>query len=106
MMLVNIPRIIFNSLYFECILKNIVFMGAHNEELHNLYSSSNIIRMVKSRRMRQAGPVTNGANRNACGKVRRKRPLGRPRRRRVNNVKNGSYRDTMGWYGLDRPGSG
>jgi hypothetical protein len=29
----------------------------HNEELHNLYSSSNIIRMIKSRRMRWAGHV-------------------------------------------------
>jgi hypothetical protein len=29
----------------------------HNEELHNLYSSSNIIRMIKSRRMRWAGYV-------------------------------------------------
>jgi hypothetical protein len=32
-----------------------------------------------------------------------KRPLGRPRRRWVDN---GSYRDRMGWYGLDRSGSG
>jgi hypothetical protein len=29
----------------------------HNEELHNLYSSPNIIRMIKSRRMRWAGNV-------------------------------------------------
>jgi hypothetical protein len=29
----------------------------HNEELHNLYSSPNIIRMIKSRRMRWAGHV-------------------------------------------------
>jgi hypothetical protein len=29
----------------------------HNEELHNLYSSPNIIRMIKSRRMRRAGQV-------------------------------------------------
>jgi hypothetical protein len=29
----------------------------HNEELHNLYSSQNIIRMIKSRRMRSAGHV-------------------------------------------------
>jgi hypothetical protein len=29
----------------------------HNEELHNLYSSPNIIRMIKSRRMRWAGYV-------------------------------------------------
>jgi hypothetical protein len=30
----------------------------HNEELHNLYSSPNIVRMIKSRRMRWAGHVT------------------------------------------------
>jgi hypothetical protein len=29
----------------------------HNEELHNLYSSSNIIRIIKSRKMRRAGHV-------------------------------------------------
>jgi hypothetical protein len=30
----------------------------HNEELHNLYSSPNIIRMIKSRRMRWTGHIT------------------------------------------------
>jgi hypothetical protein len=38
----------------------------HNDELHNLYSSPNITRMIKSRRMRWAGNVTRkGENRNA-----------------------------------------
>jgi hypothetical protein len=38
----------------------------HNEELHNLYSSPNIIRMIKSRRMRRAGHVARrGEKRNA-----------------------------------------
>jgi hypothetical protein len=38
----------------------------HNEELHNFYSSQNIIRMFKSRRMRWAGHVARmGATRNA-----------------------------------------
>jgi hypothetical protein len=38
----------------------------HNEELHNLYSSPNIIRIIESRRMRLAGHVAiMGANRNA-----------------------------------------
>jgi hypothetical protein len=38
----------------------------HNEELHNLYSSPSIIRMITSRRMRLAGYVTRmGENRNA-----------------------------------------
>jgi hypothetical protein len=38
----------------------------HNEELHNLYSSPNIIRMIKSRRMRWAGHLARmGESRNA-----------------------------------------
>jgi hypothetical protein len=64
----------------------------HNEELHNLYSSPNIIRMIKSRRMRRAGHVTRmGEKRNAytilMEKPEGKRPLGRPRRRWVDNIK-------------------
>jgi hypothetical protein len=64
----------------------------HNEELHNLYSSPSIIRMIKSRRMRWAGHVRRvGDNRNACrilvGKPEGKRPLGRPRRRWVDKIK-------------------
>jgi hypothetical protein len=55
----------------------------HNEELHNLYSSPYIIRMIKSRRMRWAGHVARmGETRNAYrilgGKPEGKRPLGRP----------------------------
>jgi hypothetical protein len=55
----------------------------HNEELHNLYSSPNIIRMIKSRRMRWAGQVARmGEKRNAyrilVGKPEGRRPLGRP----------------------------
>jgi hypothetical protein len=58
----------------------------HNEELHNLYSSPDIIRQVKSRRMRSAGHVTRmGEERKVykvlMGKPEGKRPLGRPRRR-------------------------
>jgi hypothetical protein len=64
----------------------------HNEELHNLYSSPNIIRMIKSRRMRRAGHVARmGETRNAyrilVEKPEGKRPLGRPRRRWVDNIK-------------------
>jgi hypothetical protein len=63
----------------------------HNEELHNLYSLPNIIRMIKKRRMRWAGHVARmGEKRNACrilGKPEGKRPLGRPRRRWVDNIK-------------------
>jgi hypothetical protein len=64
----------------------------HNEELHNLYSSPSIIRIIKSRRMRWAGHVTRmGEKRNVyrllVGKPEGKRPLGRPRRRWIDNIK-------------------
>jgi hypothetical protein len=80
----------------------------HNE-LHNLYSSPSIIIMIKSTRMRWAGHVARmGAKSNAykilVGKPGGKRPLGRPRRRRVDHVK--IDLDRMGWYGLDWSGSG
>jgi hypothetical protein len=63
----------------------------HNEELRNLYSSPSI-RMFKSRRMRCAGHVARmGEKRNAyiilVGKPEGKRPVGRTRRRWLNNVK-------------------
>jgi hypothetical protein len=63
----------------------------HNEKFHNLYFSRNVIRRFKSRRMRGAGPVVhNRENRNAyrvlVGKPEGKRPLGRPRRRWVDNI--------------------
>jgi hypothetical protein len=58
----------------------------HNEELYSLYSSPDIIRLVKSRRMRWAGHVARmGEERKvykvSVGKSEGKRPLGRPRRR-------------------------
>jgi hypothetical protein len=64
----------------------------HSEELRNLYSSPNIIRMIKSRRMRWAGHVAQkGETRNAyrilVGKREGKRPLGRRRRRWADNIK-------------------
>jgi hypothetical protein len=63
-----------------------------NEELHDLYSSPSKIRIIKSRRMRWAEHVERiGQKRNAqrilVGKPERKRPLGRPRRLGVNNIK-------------------
>jgi hypothetical protein len=66
----------------------------HNEELHNLYSSPSVIRIIKSRRMRWAGHVARmGEKRNVCrllvGKPEGKRPLGRPRRRGMDNIKMG-----------------
>jgi hypothetical protein len=63
----------------------------HNEELHNLYSSPNIIRMMKSRSMRWAGHVPRmGETRNVymilVGKPEGKRALGRPKHRWVDNI--------------------
>jgi hypothetical protein len=64
----------------------------HNEELNNLYSSPSIIRIIKSRRMKWAGHVARlGEKRNvyrlSVGKPEGKRPLGRPRRRWIDNIK-------------------
>jgi hypothetical protein len=59
----------------------------HNEELHNLYSSPDNIRQIKSRRMRWAGHVARMGEKSKVyiqglmGKPEGKRPLGRPRRR-------------------------
>jgi hypothetical protein len=76
----------------------------HNEELHNLYSSLNIIRMIKSRRMRWAGHVARiGEKMNAyripVGKPEGKRPLGRGIRRWMDNIKI-NFRE-IGWDGVD-----
>jgi hypothetical protein len=64
---------------------NILSVKLHNEELHNLYSSPSIIRMIKSRKIRWAGHTARmGEKRNAytilVGKPEGKRPLGRTRR--------------------------
>jgi hypothetical protein len=64
----------------------------HNDELHSLYSSPNIVRVVKSRRMRCAGHVAlmgegRGVYRVLVGRPERKRPLGRPRCRWEDNIK-------------------
>ncbi|KAJ4435460.1 hypothetical protein ANN_18076 [Periplaneta americana] len=64
----------------------------HNTELHALYSSHDIIRKIKSRRLRWAGHVARmSESRNAyrvlVGTPEGKRPLGRPRRRWENNIK-------------------
>ena len=64
----------------------------HNEELNDLYSSPNIVRVIKSRKMRWAGHVARmceerGVYRVLVGKPEGKRPLGRPRRRCVDNIR-------------------
>jgi len=65
----------------------------HNEELNDLYSSPNSVRVIKSRRMRRAGHVARmgeerGVYRVLVGKPEGTRPLGRPRRRWVDNIRN------------------
>jgi len=64
----------------------------HNEELRDLYSLPNIVRVVKSRIMRWAGHVAHmeegsGVHRVLVGKPEGKRPLGKPRRRWEDNIK-------------------
>jgi hypothetical protein len=77
----------------------------HNEELNDLYSSPNIIRVTKSRRMRWAGHVERmgekrGTYRILVGRPEGRRPLGRPRHRWEDNIK--MDLQTVGWrHGLD-----
>jgi hypothetical protein len=64
----------------------------HNDELHCLYSSPNIVRLIKSRRMRWEGHMARmgegrGVYRVLVGRPEGKRPLGRPRRRWEDNIK-------------------
>ena len=81
----------------------------HNEELNDLYCSPNIVRVIKSRRMRWAGHVAcmveeRGVYRVLVGKPEGKRPLGRPRRRWVGNIRWISRRWDVGiWTGLGWP---
>jgi hypothetical protein len=76
----------------------------HNEELRDLNSSPSIIRMINSRRVRWEGHVARmGDKRNACrllvGKPEGKRPLGRLRRRWVNNIR--MELGEVGWGDVD-----
>jgi hypothetical protein len=64
----------------------------HNDELHSLYSSLNIVRVIKSRRLRWAGHVAcmgegRGVYSVLVGRPKGKRPLGRPRHRWEDNIK-------------------
>jgi len=64
----------------------------HNEKLNDLYSSPNIVRVIKSRRMRWAGNVARigekrGVYRVMVWKPEGNRPSGRPRRRWVDNIR-------------------
>jgi hypothetical protein len=64
----------------------------HDDELHSLYSAPNIVRLIKSRRMRWVGHVAcmgerRGVYRVLVGRPKGKRPLGRPRHRWEDNIK-------------------
>jgi hypothetical protein len=76
----------------------------HNKELHDLCSSPSIIRIIKSRMMRWAGHVARmGEKRNAyrllVGKLEGEGPLGRPRRRWVDNIR--MDLGEVGWGNVD-----
>jgi len=80
----------------------------HNKELNDLYPSPNIVRVIKSRRMRRAGHVARmgeerGLYRVFVGKPEGKRPLGRPRLRWVDNIRM-DFQEVgcgyMDWIGL------
>jgi hypothetical protein len=76
----------------------------HNKELHDLYSSPSIIRIIKWRRMSLAGHVARmrekrNAYRLFVGKPEGKRPLGRPRRGWVDNIR--MDLGEVGWGDVD-----
>jgi hypothetical protein len=64
----------------------------HNDEIHSLYSSPNIVRVIKARMMRWARHMARmgegrGVYRVLVGRPESKIPLGKPRRRREDNIK-------------------
>jgi hypothetical protein len=91
---------------FGCKREDVVggWRRLHSEGLQNLYGSPNIIiRVIKSRRMRWAGNIARMGERNAykmlIGEPGVRRPLGRPRRRWVGNIRM-DLRET-GWEDVD-----
>jgi hypothetical protein len=76
----------------------------HNEELNDLYSSTSIVRVIKSRRMRWVWHVAHmresrGVYSVSVDKPEGKKPLGRPRHRWENNIKM-DLQDVGVWTGL------
>ena len=73
----------------------------HSEKLYSLYSSTTIIQVIKSRRLRWTGHVAlmgerRGSYRALVGKLEGRRPLGRPRRMWEYNIK--MYLLEVGWW--------
>jgi hypothetical protein len=85
----HVPLDVCKIALFECkVMLLVIFLT----RLNDLYSSPNIVRVIKSRRMRWAGHVARmgerrGIYRVLVGKPEGKRPLGRPTRRWEGNVK-------------------
>jgi len=96
----------FRRIFYICVLFNV-----RNEELNDLYSSPNIVRVIKSKILRWAGHVARMGERRGVymvmvGKPEGTRPLGRPRHRWEDNIKMDLQDVGCGAYGLDRNCSG
>jgi len=82
----------------------------HNDESNDLYSSLNIVWVIKSRGIRLAEQVAHMGERREVyrvlvGKPEGKKTLGRPRHRWEGNIKMDLQEVGCGGYGLDRAGS-
>jgi hypothetical protein len=83
---------VFENRVFRRVFGHGEWRKLHNDELNDLYSLPNIVRVVKSRRMRWVGHVARiveerEVHRVSVGKPKGKRPLGRPRHRWDDNIK-------------------
>jgi hypothetical protein len=98
----RVLRRIFRPEEGECNRK----MQLHNEELHNFYSSPTTNRVIKSRRMNQAGHVARMAKIPVLvGELEGKRQLGRPKCRWEDNIStdlNDTGCDAVDWIQLDQ----